>query len=140
MRVVITDGAAHAVDSNDLSFQLAMQYGIRQGVKAGKPQILAPVMSLEVEAPAEFQGVLIGGLNKRGGLILNSDLNDDASQVLIKSEVPLSEMFGYSTVIRSSTQGKGEFSMEYKQHQPVSKEQQEALIKLFMNRQQGVED
>jgi len=81
VRVVITDGQAHAVDSNDLSFQLAMLYGIRQGVKGGKPQILEPVMSLEVEAPSEFQGALIGGLNKRGGLIMASDLNDDASQV-----------------------------------------------------------
>ena len=61
MRVVITDGQAHAVDSNDLSFQLAMQYGIRAGVKAAKPQILEPVMNLEVDAPAEFQGDLIGG-------------------------------------------------------------------------------
>jgi len=81
VRVVITDGQAHAVDSNDLSFQLAMLYGIRQGVKGGKAQILEPVMSLEVESPSEFQGALIGGLNKRGGLIMASDLNDDASQV-----------------------------------------------------------
>jgi elongation factor G len=131
LRVVITDGAAHAVDSNDLSFQLAMQYGIRQGVKAAKPQILEPIMKLEVAAPTEFQGNIIGGLNKRGGLIMGSDLNDDASQVSIIADAPLAQMFGYSTDLRSTTQGKGEFTMEYKEHQAVSKDQQEELIKKF---------
>jgi len=135
LRVVITDGAAHAVDSNDMSFQLAMRYGITQGVKAAKPAILEPVMNLEVDAPSEFQGNIIGGLNKRGGLIMSSDLNDDASQVKILASVPLVEMFGYSTDIRSSTQGKGEFSMEYKDHAPVSKDQQESLIKIFASRE-----
>ncbi len=63
VRVVITDGQAHTVDSNDISFQLAMQYAIRDGVKAGKPQILEPVMNLEVDIPSEFQGTIIGGEN-----------------------------------------------------------------------------
>ena len=140
VRVVITDGQAHAVDSNDLSFQLAMQYGIRQGVQAGRPQILAPIMNLEVTAPSEFQGAIMGGLNKRGGLIMATDLNEDGSSINIKADVPLSEMFGYSTDIRSSTQGKGEFSMEYKEHAPVSKDSQEALIKEFVIRRQAEED
>lgn len=131
VRVVITDGQAHAVDSNDLSFQLAMQYAIRQGVKNAKPQVLEPIMNLEVVAPAEFQGTIIGGLNKRNGLIMGSDLNDDASQVTIQSHVPLAQMFGYSTDLRSSTQGKGEFTMEYKDHQPVPRDLQEDLIKKF---------
>lgn len=139
LRVVLTDGAAHAVDSNDLSFQLAMQYGIRKAVLAANPQILEPVMTLEVEAPAEFQGTLIGGLNKRGGLIMSSDLNDDATQVTIQSEVPLQEMFGYSTDIRSSTQGKGEFTMEYARHQPVSRDTQDKLIKDYNARRLGEE-
>lgn len=131
VRVVINDGAAHAVDSNDISFQLAMLYGIKQAVTAGKPQILEPVMNLEVVAPSEFQGTVIGGLNKRGGLILDTNLNEDGSSVNIRADCPLSEMFGYSTDLRSSTQGKGEFSMEYKSHQPVSKDAQETLIKAF---------
>jgi elongation factor G len=135
VRVVITDGQAHAVDSNDISFQLAMRYGIMQGVKAGRPQILEPVMNLEVVSPAEFQGTIMGGLNKRSGLIMATDLNDDGSQVTIRADVPLANMFGYSTDIRSSTQGKGEFSMEYKIHQPVSKDVQESLIKLYATRQ-----
>jgi len=140
MRVVLTDGQAHVVDSSDLAFQLAMQYGIRQGVKGGKPQILEPVMSLEVVGPGDFQGSLIGGLNKRNGLILATNLSDDGSQVVIHSEVPLVQMFGYSTDIRSSTQGKGEFSMEYKTHQPVMKDQQENLIKAFISRAGKEED
>eukprot|EP00596_Hydrurales_sp_CCMP1899_P008555 CAMPEP_0119039322 /NCGR_PEP_ID=MMETSP1177-20130426/8735_1 /TAXON_ID=2985 /ORGANISM="Ochromonas sp, Strain CCMP1899" /LENGTH=654 /DNA_ID=CAMNT_0007003037 /DNA_START=391 /DNA_END=2355 /DNA_ORIENTATION=+ len=132
VKVVITDGGAHAVDSNDISFQTAMRYGIRMAVGAGKPQILEPVMNLEVVAPAEFQGQIIGGLNKRGGMIVATDLNVDGSQVNIEASVPLSEMFGYSTDIRSSTQGKGEFSMEYKEHLAVSKETQEMLIKKYI--------
>uniref|UniRef100_A0A7S3MFH5 Elongation factor G, mitochondrial n=1 Tax=Spumella elongata TaxID=89044 RepID=A0A7S3MFH5_9STRA len=141
VRVVLIDGAAHAVDSNDLSFQLAMQYAIRQAVKNGaKPQVLQPVMSMEVEAPGEFQGSIVGALNKRGGLILASDVNEDGTQVLIKADVPLVEMFGYSTVLRSSTQGKGEFSMEYKDHQPVSREQQDQLVKAFLAKRQGKEE
>jgi elongation factor G len=137
VRVVITDGAAHAVDSNDLSFQLAMQYGIRQGVKNARPQILEPKMLLEVTSPAEFQGTIIGGLNKRNGLIMASDLNEDASQVTIHAEVPLAQMFGYSTDLRSSTQGKGEFTMEYKEHQAVPRDLQEELIKKYTAKQAG---
>ncbi len=68
----------------------------------------------------EFQGNIIGALNKRGGLIMATDLNDDGSQVTIQADVPLAAMFGYSTDLRSSTQGKAEFSMEYKHHNPVS--------------------
>ncbi len=140
VRVVITDGQAHAVDSNDLSFQLAMQYGIRQGVKNAKPQVLEPIMKLEVNAPSEFQGTIIGGLNKRNGLIMASDLNDDASQVTIHADVPLAQMFGYSTDLRSSTQGKGEFTMEYKDHQAVSRDVQEDLIKKLAAKQAGETD
>jgi len=109
MRVCITDGAAHAVDSNDMSFQLAMRYGIRQGVENAGPQVLEPVMALEVESPSEFQGNIIGGLNKRNGLIMNTDISEDGSSIKIAADVPLAEMFGYSTVLRSGTQGKGEF-------------------------------
>lgn len=134
VRVVITDGAAHTVDSNDMAFQLAMQYGIRQAVKDAKPVVLEPVMKLEVAAPADFQGSLIGGLNKRGGLIMSSDISEDGSQVSIVADVPLVQMFGYSTDLRSSTQGKGEFTMEYKEHLAVSRDRQEELVKKYNER------
>eukprot|EP00605_Chrysophyceae_sp_TOSAG23-4_P001737 GSChrysophyteH1.ASY1.ANO1.1924.1 assembled CDS len=104
------------------------------GMRNASPQILEPVMSLEVEAPAEFQGSIIGGLNKKNGLIMNTDLNDDGSAVKIVADVPLANMFGYSTALRSSTQGKGEFSMEYKSHQPVTPDIQKDLMKQYANR------
>jgi elongation factor G len=135
IRVVVTDGQAHSVDSNDLAFQLAMLYAMRQCSKDAKPVILEPVMSLEVNVPSDFQGNVIGGLNKRNGMIMSSDLSDDGKQATIKAEVPLAGMFGYSTDIRSSTQGKGEFSMEYKEHQPVPKHAQEEMIKKFLEKQ-----
>ena len=134
VRVVINDGAAHTVDSNDISFQLAMMYGIRMAVQAGKPQILEPLMNLEVVIPSEFQGSVIGGLNKRGGLIVDTNLNEDGSSVSINADVSLCEMFGYSTDLRSATQGKGEFSMEYKAHSPVARDTQDTLIKAYIAR------
>lgn len=138
VRVVLQDGAAHAVDSNDIAFQLAMQQGIREGVKNANAQILEPVMTLEVMSPSEFQGTIVGGVNKRGGIVLNADMSDDGSQVTIIAEVPLAGMFGYSTDLRSSTQGKAEFSMEYKTHAPVQRDLQEKLVKEYNER--GNED
>jgi elongation factor G len=78
-------------------------------------------MAVEVTAPAEFQGNLVSGLNKRMGLIQSAGMNDDGSSTVVRADVPLSNMFGYSTDLRSSTQGKGEFAMEYKLHQPVTR-------------------
>jgi elongation factor G len=134
VRVVVTDGQTHVVDSNDLAFQMAMRYGIREAMKSGKSCILEPVMALEVSSPSEFQGTIIGNLNKRGGIIMSTDLNDDGSLVAIKADVPLREMFGYSTDLRSSTQGKGEFAMEYKEHMPASRVVQDVLVKEFSNK------
>lgn len=131
VRCVLIDGAHHAVDSNDLSFQLAMQYGIREAFLAAKPQILEPIMSLEVTSPSDFQGSIIGALNKRGGIIVATELNEDGSQVTIGAEVSLASMFGYSTELRSGTQGKGEFSMEYLDHRAVGKDLQETLMKKY---------
>jgi elongation factor G len=136
IRVCLTDGQAHAVDSNDMSFQLAMQYAIRTAVKAAGPQILEPIMALEVDAPSEFQGTVIAGLNKRSGLIMSNELNEDGSNVQIKAEVPLALMFGYSTDLRSGTQGKGEFTMEYKFHNPCARDVQEKLIAEYAKQQQ----
>lgn len=137
VRVVVTDGQAHSVDSNDMAFQLAMQYGIRQAVKNAKPVVLEPIMKLEVVAPLDFQGTIIGGLNKRGGLIMSSDISEDGSQVTIIADVPLVQMFGYSTDLRSSTQGKGEFTMEYKEHLAVTKDRQEEMVKKYLEKMAG---
>jgi len=128
-RFVLTDGQAHDVDSNDLSFRLAILGALRQVVPKANPCILEPIMNVEVVAPQEFQGSIISGLNKRMGLVQSSDMSGDGSYIVVRVHVPLAQMFGYSTDLRSSTQGKGEFTMEYLNHVAVTKDVQEQLIK-----------
>lgn len=127
LRVVLQDGASHAVDSSDMAFRTAMANAIRDSMRKASPSILEPMMSVEVEIPSDFQGTVVAGLNRRMGLIQSSDMSDDGSGMKIVAEVPLSNMFGYSTEIRSQTQGKGEFTMEYLKHLPVAKNIQEEL-------------
>ncbi|KAJ2497574.1 Elongation factor G, mitochondrial [Coemansia sp. RSA 1972] len=127
VRMVLEDGAAHSVDSSELAFRLATFYAFSEAFKASKPRILEPIMTVEVSAPIEFQGNVLGTINKRKGIIVDTESQEDYCSVV--AEVPLNNMFGYSTELRSGTQGKGEFSMEYKRHAPVYPEVQEELIK-----------
>ena len=131
LRVVLQDGASHAVDSSDMAFRTCMANAIRDAMKQASPSVLEPVMTVEVEAPAEFQGDVVAALNRRMGMIQSSDVNDDGSGIKIVAEVPLANMFGYSTELRSQTQGKGEFSMEYFKHIQVPKNTQEELMKKY---------
>ena len=131
VRVVLEDGAAHAVDSSDQAFRTCMANAVRDTMKKANPSILEPVMTVEVQVPSEFQGTVVAGLNKRMGMILSSDMNDDGSGITILADVPLANMFGYSTEIRSQTQGKGEFTMEYKRHTQVPRSTQEELMKKY---------
>jgi elongation factor G len=131
VKVVLQDGAAHAVDSSDQAFRTAMAQAVRQSMRQASPSILEPVMRVEVEIPSEFQGTVVAGLNRRMGLIQSSDMNDDGSGIKIVSDVPLANMFGYSTELRSQTQGKGEFSMEYYKHIEVPRNTQEELMKKY---------
>ncbi|KAG8847694.1 Elongation factor G, mitochondrial [Tulasnella sp. 330] len=117
VRMVLQDGAAHAVDSSELAFRLAALGAFRECYMASRPTILEPIMKVDVVAPIEFQGVVIGGLNSRRGTILDTEVRDD--EFTVTAEVSLSDMFGYSSQLRGGTQGKGEFSMEYKTHAPV---------------------
>ncbi|KAJ1886642.1 Elongation factor G, mitochondrial, partial [Kickxella alabastrina] len=110
-----------------LAFRLAAFHAFRESFKVSNPRILEPLMTVEVSAPIEFQGNVLGSLNKRKGLIIDTETQEDYCVVL--AEVPLNNMFGYSTELRSATQGKGEFSMEYKRHSPVLPNVQEDLIK-----------
>lgn len=114
VRMVILDGKTHPVDSNELSFRLASIHGFRQAFTKAKAGVLEPIMRVEVEIPTEYQGTIMGGLSKRRGVIVNSSAHSEYGSVV--AEVPLSKMFGYSTELRSMTQGKGEYSMEYLQH------------------------
>ena len=126
--------AAHAVDSSDMAFRYAMAQAVREAMGAANPSILEPIMKLDVVAPMEFQGSIVSGLTRRMGLIQNSTNQDD--NVVIEADVPLAQMFGYSTDIRSITQGKGEFTMEYKMHQAVPRDQQSTLIKNFKEQEE----
>ncbi|KAE8662508.1 Elongation factor G-2 [Hibiscus syriacus] len=126
IRIVLTDGASHAVDSSELAFKLASIYAFRQCYNAAMPVILEPIMLIELKVPTEFQGTVAGDINKRKGVIVGNDQDGDDS--IITANVPLNNMFGYSTSLRSMTQGKGEFTMEYKEHLPVSQDVQMQLV------------
>ena len=126
VRVVINDGASHAVDSSDIAFQLAAIGAFREGYQKAKPVILEPIMKVAVEGPTEFQGAIMGSLNQRRGMIVGTV--EEASYTSVESEVPLSEMFGYSTVLRSLTQGKAEFTMEFKTYRQVPRNVAEEII------------
>jgi elongation factor G len=131
LRVVLEDGAAHDVDSSDLAFRTAMAHAVRNAMRQAKPKILEPMMTVEVDAPSEFQGAVVAALNRRSGMIQNSDMNSEGSSVKIVAEVALSNMFGYATELRSQTQGKGEFTMEYLKHSQVPANVQLELTKKY---------
>lgn len=133
MRFVITDGASHSVDSSELAFRVCTIGGIRSAMKQAGAQVLEPIMKVEVESPAEFQTSVLGGINKRRALI--DDVGSkDGIYTVVRCTAPLKEMFGYSTELRSSTEGKGEFSMEYSHHAPVMFSEQEKLEKAFLEK------
>lgn len=127
VQVVINDGASHAVDSSDIAFQQAAIGAFREAYAKAKPIILEPVMKVVVEGPSEFQGSILATLNQRRGII--SAATENGAFSVIESEVPLAEMFGYSTVLRSATQGKAEFTMEFARYKPVPQSISEELIK-----------
>ena len=132
IRATINDGATHAVDSSEMAFKTAALFAFREAYEKAKPIILEPIMKLEVSAPEEFQGTVIGQVNQRRGVIMGTD--NDMGYVTVEAEVPLSEMFGYSTDLRSVTQGKGEFSMEFKKYQPVPRNIQEEMVKEYQKK------
>jgi elongation factor G len=132
VRVTIDDGAYHDVDSDELSFKTASLMGFREAYSQAGPTVLEPVMKLETTAPEEFQGSVMGQINQRRGVILNSSTNE--GYCIIEAEVPLNEMFGYSTDLRSATQGKGEFTMEFLKYQAVPRNVQEEMVKKYQEK------
>jgi elongation factor G len=117
IQVTINDGAAHSVDSSDVAFQQAGRGAFLEAYAKAHSIILEPIMKVVVEGPSEFQGAILATLNQRRGII--SGVTEDGNFSVVEAEVPLSDMFGYSTVLRSSTQGKAEFTMEFSQYKPV---------------------
>ncbi|MCF6289847.1 MAG: elongation factor G [Desulfobacterales bacterium] len=129
VRCVINDGAAHAVDSSDVAFQLAAVGAFKEGYLKARPVIMEPIMKVAAEGPSEFQGAVMGSLNQRRGIIIGT--TEESNYTVVEAEVPLAEMFGYSTVLRSLTQGKAEFTMEFSAYKPVPKSVAEDVIKAY---------
>ena len=125
VKITINDGQYHPVDSNDNAFQIAAIGAFREGYMKAKPVILEPIMKVQMTAPTEFQGNLFGLINQRRGVIVDS--TDENNTSTVNAEVPLSEMFGFSTILRSSTQGKGEFTMEFLKYGKVPNNVSEEL-------------
>lgn len=117
VKVVINDGASHAVDSSDMAFQAAARGAFREAYQRAKPVIHEPIMKVVVETPPEFQGSVMGLLNQRRGMIIGSQ--DEGVMCVIEAQVPLAEMFGFSTILRSATQGKAQFTMEFALYRQV---------------------
>jgi elongation factor G len=125
VKITINYGQSHPVDSNDNAFQQAAIGAFREGYAKAKPVILEPIMKVQMTAPTEFQGNLFGLINQRRGVIVDS--TDENNTSTVNAEVPLSEMFGFSTILRSSTQGKGEFTMEFEKYGKVPNNVSEEL-------------
>ena len=132
VRMKIQDGAYHDVDSSDIAFRIAAMAAVREVYMNAKPTILEPIMKLEVQAPEEFQGSVMGQVNQRRGVIQGSSTME--GYVTIEAQVPLVEMFGYSTDLRSATQGKGEFTMEFAQYAAVPRNVQDEMVKKYQEK------
>jgi len=126
LRATLVDGSYHEVDSSEMAFKIAGSMGIREAVKRAQPVLLEPMMQVDVEVPEEFLGDVMGDLNSRRGHI--GSMNADAGLAKISAQVPLAEMFGYATDIRSKTQGRGIFSMEFNRYEEVPRHVAEAIV------------
>ncbi len=127
IKVEINDGASHAVDSSEMAFQAAARGAFLEAYRKAKPVIHEPIMKVVIETPTEFQGTVMGTINQRRGTILGAQ--EEGPMCVIESQVPLAEMFGYSTILRSSTQGKAQFTMEFASYKQVPKSITEELQK-----------
>jgi len=119
LKVTLVDGSSHEVDSSDLAFRMAGIFAFREGAPKGKPILLEPIMKVEVVVPEDHTGEVLGHINTRHGNVLGMDLRPGNAQA-IHAEVPLADMFGYATELRSATKGRGVFTMEFERYAPVS--------------------
>lgn len=127
IKVTLEDGAFHAVDSSEMAFQAAARGGFLEAYNKAKPVIMEPIMKVVIETPNEFQGACMGLINQRRGIIQGSQ--EEGVMSVIESQVPLSEMFGFSTVLRSGTQGKAQFTMEFSSYKQVPQSVAEEIAK-----------
>lgn len=126
VRIALFDGSYHDVDSNENAFKMAASIAFKDGMRKANPVLLEPMMSVEVETPADFMGNVVGDLSSRRGMIQGMD--DTMGFKIIRAEVPLAEMFGYSTILRSATQGRATYTMEFKHYSEAPKSVAEAII------------
>ncbi len=126
VKVTLFDGSYHDVDSNENAFKMAASIGFKDGMRKADPILLEPMMSVEVETPEEYMGDVMGDLSSRRGMI--QGMEDNASGKVIRAEVPLAEMFGYSTVVRSLSQGRASYSMEFKHYTEAPRNVADAII------------
>ena len=126
VKVTLFDGSYHDVDSNENAFKMAASMAFKDGMRKASPVLLEPMMAVEVETPADFMGNVVGDLSSRRGMIQGMD--DMPGLEVIRAEVPLAEMFGYSTSLRSATQGRATYTMEFKQYSEAPKSVAEAVI------------
>ena len=126
VKVTLFDGSYHDVDSNENAFKMAASFAFKDGMRKASPILLEPMMSVEVETPEDYMGDVMGDLSSRRGLI--QGMEDNATGKVVKAEVPLAEMFGYSTTLRSMSQGRATYSMEFKHYSEAPKNVAEAII------------
>ena len=127
IKVTVVDGSFHEVDSSEMAFKIAGSMGFKEGMKKGDPVLLEPIMRVDIEVPEEYMGDVIGGLNARRGLIKGINAEDGIQTV--QADVPLANMFGYATILRSSTQGRGTFVMQISHFAELPKSIMEGILK-----------
>ena len=127
VKVTLFDGSFHEVDSSEMAFKIAASMCFKEGCRNASPVLLEPIMSVEVETPEDYMGDVVGDLNRRRGVILG--MEDNAGVKLLKAEVPLAEMFGYSTSLRSQSQGRATYSMQFKKYQEAPTNVADAVIR-----------
>ncbi len=126
VKVTLFDGSYHDVDSNENAFKMAASMGFKDGMRKADPVLLEPMMAVEVETPEDYMGDVMGDLSSRRGMI--QGMEDNATGKVIRAEVPLAEMFGYSTVVRSLSQGRASYSMEFKHYTEAPRNVAEAIM------------
>jgi elongation factor G len=126
VKVTLFDGSYHDVDSDEISFRMASIFGFKDGFRKAKPVILEPIMKVEVVTPEDYMGDVIGDLNRRRGQI--QGMEDTPAGKTVTAEVPLAEMFGYATTVRSMSQGRATFTMEFSKYMEVPANVAEAII------------
>ena len=127
MKVTLFDGSYHDVDSNEMAFKLAGSMALREGALAAKAVLLEPLMKVEVVTPEDYMGDVMGDLNRRRGVLHGMD--DSVMGKILRASVPLAEMFGYSTDLRSATQGRATYSMEFEKYDEAPRSVADAIIK-----------